>query len=168
MQRDGDLARPQVGAEVAADLSHRVDDVAPDLLGERLQLVVVEIVQVLGLVDSMEELGHQKVRVAMKSVICSSSAASIGPDWASAARARSLRLAGQPARPVETELGDVGALAKPLVAALGLAERLLRSSHVKNVIHDLEKDAQLAGKGAQSRDCGRLRPCRRGAERIRC
>ena len=89
MQRDGDLARPEVGAEVASDLPHRVDDVGPDLVGERLQLVVVESVQVLGLVDSMEELGHQKLRVAMKSVICSSSAASIGPDRARAARARS-------------------------------------------------------------------------------
>ena len=156
VQRDGDLARPEVGAEVATDLPHRVDDVGADLLGQRLQLVVVETVQVLGLVDSVEELGHQKVRVAMKSVICSSSAASMGPDWARAARARCVRLARQPARPVQTELGDVGALAQPLVAALGLAERLLRSSHVKNVIHDLEKDAQLAGEGAQSGDCGRF------------
>ena len=37
---DGDLARAQVGAEVAADLPHGVDQQLPHLLRDRLQLVL--------------------------------------------------------------------------------------------------------------------------------
>ena len=85
VQRDGDLAGAEVGAEVAADLPHRVDQQLADLLGDLLQLLVGERVEGAGAVDAVEE-GHE-VRVAMKSVICSSSAAPPGAAWASAARA---------------------------------------------------------------------------------
>ena len=125
VQRDRDLAGAEVGAEVAADLADGVDDVLAHLLGDRLKLLVAEPVQVLGLVDRVR-VGRviSSVRVAMKSVICSSSGAASGAAWASAARARSMRLGGQLARAVETELGHVGPLAQPLVASLRLAERL--------------------------------------------
>ena len=55
VQRDRDLARAEVGAEVAADLPHRVDQQLPDLLRDRLQLVLGERVQVLGAVDAGEQ-----------------------------------------------------------------------------------------------------------------
>ena len=42
VERDGDLAGAEVGAEVAADLADRVDDQLAHLLGDLLQLVVVE------------------------------------------------------------------------------------------------------------------------------
>ncbi len=58
VQRHGDLARAEVGAEVAADLAHRVDDVLAHLLGERLELLVAEPMEVGGAVDACEELGH--------------------------------------------------------------------------------------------------------------
>ena len=45
---DGELAGPEVGAEVAADLADHVDDQLADLLGERLELGVVEAVEVPG------------------------------------------------------------------------------------------------------------------------
>ncbi len=86
MQRDGDLAGAEVGAEVPADLPHGVDQQLADLLRDLLQLVVGERVQILRAVDAVEELGHE-LRVAMKSVICSSSAAPPGAACASAARA---------------------------------------------------------------------------------
>ena len=56
VQRDRDLAGAQVGAEVAADLAHRVDDVLAHLLGHLLQLLVGEAVQVLGPVDPWQEV----------------------------------------------------------------------------------------------------------------
>ncbi len=56
MQRDRELARAEVGAEVAADLADRVDDVLADLLGDRLELLVGEPVQVLGSVDLVQEI----------------------------------------------------------------------------------------------------------------
>ena len=59
MQRHRDLAGAEVGAEVAADLPDRVDDVLAHLLRDRLQLLVAEAVQVLGLVDPLQELWHQ-------------------------------------------------------------------------------------------------------------
>jgi hypothetical protein len=86
VQRDRDLAGAEVGAEVPADLPHRVDQQLADLLGDLLQLVVGQRVQVLRAVDAIEELGHEE-RVAMKSVICSSSVAPCGAAAASAARA---------------------------------------------------------------------------------
>ena len=51
VQRHGDLARTQVGSEVAADLTDRVDDVLADLLGQELELVVAQRMQVLRFVD---------------------------------------------------------------------------------------------------------------------
>ncbi len=51
MQRDRDLDRAEVRAEVPADLTDGVDDVVAHLVGDLLQLVVAEAVQVLGLVD---------------------------------------------------------------------------------------------------------------------
>ena len=87
MQRHGDLARSQVRAEVPADLPHRVDDVLAYLLRELLQLFVAQAVEIGRLLDASKKVAHQWVRVAMKSVICSNSAAPPGAAWASAARA---------------------------------------------------------------------------------
>ena len=58
VDRHGDLAGAEVGAEVAADLADRVDDQLAHLLGDLLQLVVVEPLEVLGAVDLVEEAGH--------------------------------------------------------------------------------------------------------------
>ena len=55
VQRDGDLARAEVGAEVAADLPHRVDQQLADLLGDLRQLLLGEAVEVLRAVDAVEE-----------------------------------------------------------------------------------------------------------------
>jgi hypothetical protein len=55
VDRDRDLARAEVGAEVPADLADRVDQQLPHLLGDRLQLVLAERVQVLGPVDTREK-----------------------------------------------------------------------------------------------------------------
>ena len=52
VQGDRQLAGAEVGAEVAADLADRVDDVAAHLLRDLLQLLVVEPVQVGGAVDA--------------------------------------------------------------------------------------------------------------------
>ena len=52
--RDRDLTRAEVGAEVAPDLAHRVDDVLTELLGDVLELLVAQPVQILGLVDRFE------------------------------------------------------------------------------------------------------------------
>ena len=61
VHRDGDLARAEVGAEVAADLPDRVDQQLADLLRDLLQLVLGQAVQVLGAVDAVEErLGHDE------------------------------------------------------------------------------------------------------------
>jgi len=81
VQRHGELARAEVRPEVAADLADRVDDVRADLLGDLDELVLVEGVQVLWAVDSVEDAGGagvHAVRVRMKSVICSSSGAPFG------------------------------------------------------------------------------------------
>ena len=48
VQGDRELAGAEVGAEVAADLADRVDDVGAHLLRDLLQLLVVEAVQVGG------------------------------------------------------------------------------------------------------------------------
>ena len=86
VQRDRDLAHPEVRPEVAADLPHRVDEELADLLGDLDQLVLGEAVEVLRAVDAGED-GHE-LRKAMKSVICSSSRA---PVVALASAARALR-----------------------------------------------------------------------------
>src|SRR5262249_9224182 len=80
VQRDRELARPEGGAEVAADLADGGDDVRPDLAGDLRELILVEVVQVLRAVDPVEEalVGGHAVRVRMKSVICSSSGAPFG------------------------------------------------------------------------------------------
>ena len=52
---DRDLAGAEVGAEVPADLAHRVDQQLADLLRDLLQLVLGEAVQVLRAVDAVEE-----------------------------------------------------------------------------------------------------------------
>src|SRR4029078_10660897 len=54
-----------------------------------------------------------------------------------------VRLAREPARALEAELGDVRALAQPLVAAAGLAERVVGPGDVEDVVDDLEEDAEL-------------------------
>ncbi len=53
VQRDRDLAGAEVGAEMAADLADGVDDVLAHLLGDLLQLLVGEAVEVLGLFDRL-------------------------------------------------------------------------------------------------------------------
>ena len=52
---DGQLAGAEVGAEVAADLADRVDDVGAHLLRDLLQLLVVESVKVGRRVDFLEQ-----------------------------------------------------------------------------------------------------------------
>ena len=56
MQRDRELAGPEVGAEVAANLADGVDDVLPDLLCDLLQLLLGEVVEVLRVLDSLQEV----------------------------------------------------------------------------------------------------------------
>ena len=58
VQRDRQLAGAEVGAEVPADLADRVDDVLAHLLGDLHELVVGEVVEVLGAVDAVEDAGH--------------------------------------------------------------------------------------------------------------
>jgi hypothetical protein len=58
VQRHGDLARAQVGSEVTPDLAHGLDDVLAHLLGRGLELVLAQSVEVLGLVDPLEKVGH--------------------------------------------------------------------------------------------------------------
>ncbi len=58
VQRDGDLNRAEVRAEVPADLTNRVDDVAAHLVCDLLQLFIAEAVQVLGLIDVLEQFRH--------------------------------------------------------------------------------------------------------------
>ena len=53
VERHRDLARAEIGAEMAADLTDGVDDVLAHLLRDLLQLLVGEVVEVLGLVDSL-------------------------------------------------------------------------------------------------------------------
>ena len=71
MQRDRQLAGAEVGAEVAADLADRVDDVAAHLLRDLLQLLVVEPVQVVGAVDPLEQ-GLGVVALGLISVLAHS------------------------------------------------------------------------------------------------
>jgi hypothetical protein len=56
VQRDRELAGPEVGAEVPADLADRVDDQLAGLLRDLLELVVVEPVQVERSLDAGEEV----------------------------------------------------------------------------------------------------------------
>ena len=63
VQGDGQLAGAEVGAEVAADLTDRVDDVGAHLLRDLLQLLVVELVQVGGAVDPPASSGSLVVVV---------------------------------------------------------------------------------------------------------
>src|SRR5262245_44809575 len=69
VKRDRQLAGTEVRTEVAADLADRVDDQLPDLLRDLLELLVGEVLEVVGAVDRAEEFGHQVCRVWMKSVI---------------------------------------------------------------------------------------------------
>ncbi len=55
VQGDRQLAGAEVGAEVAADLPDRVDDVGAHLLRHLLQLLVVELVQIGGAVDLAQQ-----------------------------------------------------------------------------------------------------------------
>ncbi len=55
VERDGELAGAEVGAEMAADLADRVDDVFAHLLRDLGQLLLVEIVQVGGTIDSLQQ-----------------------------------------------------------------------------------------------------------------
>ncbi len=61
VQRHGELAGAEVGAEVAADLPDRVDDVLADLLGQLRELLLGELVQVLGAVDGLEHAHELRV-----------------------------------------------------------------------------------------------------------
>ena len=86
----------------------------------------------------------------MKSVICSSSrGAAGGAPRSSDRRALACESRGELSRAVEPELGDVGPLPVPLVAALRLAERRVGSGHVEDVVDDLEEDAELAGEARE-------------------
>src|SRR5215211_5335683 len=58
VDRDRDLARAQVGAEVPADLADGVDQQLAHLLRDLLQLVLGERVQVLRAVDAIEDPCH--------------------------------------------------------------------------------------------------------------
>ena len=55
VQGDGQLAGAEVGAEVTADLADRVDYVGAHLLRDLLQLLVVEVVQVGGGIDPLQQ-----------------------------------------------------------------------------------------------------------------
>ncbi len=142
---------PEVGAEVAADLADRVDDVLPNLLGDLLELVLAQAVEVLRAVDAIQEA----VGEVMKS-----GEDEVGDllELCRALRARpervALAVAWRPGREfsgaVEPVLGDVGALAVTLVAALWLAESLVGTRHVQDVVDDLEQNAELAGEAAPS------------------
>ena len=67
MQGDGQLAGPEVGAEVPADLADRLDDQPAYLLGDLHQLVIRQALEVGGAVDAVDEavgaLGCHDVRV---------------------------------------------------------------------------------------------------------
>ena len=54
MQRHGDLAGTQIGPEMASDLPHGVDQQLAHLLGQRLELLVTQLMKVLRLVDAVE------------------------------------------------------------------------------------------------------------------
>ena len=61
VQRDRQLARAEVGAEVTADLADRVDDVLAHLLRQLRELLLGEPVQVLGTVDLLEQAHEVRV-----------------------------------------------------------------------------------------------------------
>ncbi|CAB4948877.1 unannotated protein [freshwater metagenome] len=61
VQRDGDLARAEIGPEVAADLTDGVDDVLAHLLSDLLQLLLGEPVEVLRAIDAVQQSGHGSV-----------------------------------------------------------------------------------------------------------
>src|SRR6202167_365847 len=61
VQRDGQLARAEVGAEVTANLPHRIDDVLAHLLGELCEFLLRERLAVIGAFYAVED-GHE-VRV---------------------------------------------------------------------------------------------------------
>ena len=61
VQRYGQLARAEIGAEVTADLPHSVDDVLAHLLGELREFLLGERLEVLGAVYAVDD-GHD-VRV---------------------------------------------------------------------------------------------------------
>ncbi len=65
VEGDGELAGAEVGAEVAADLPDRVDDVGAHLLRDLLQLLLVEGVQVLGGIDARQKPLFYLVFVAL-------------------------------------------------------------------------------------------------------
>src|SRR5687768_7168574 len=65
-----------------------------------------------------------------------------------------MRFGGQLPRSVEAVDAHVGELAMALVRALRLAECLLLTCHVEDVVDDLEKDTQLRSEPAEG-DCGR-------------
>ena len=56
VQGDRELAGSEVGAEMAADLTDRLDDVLAHLLGDPHQLVVAQPVQILRAVDPVEQI----------------------------------------------------------------------------------------------------------------
>jgi hypothetical protein len=64
VHRRRDLAGAEVGAEVAADLADRVDDQLANLLGDLLELVVGEALEVGRGVDVRKQCAHE-VRVRM-------------------------------------------------------------------------------------------------------
>ena len=162
MKRDRQLARAEVGAEVAADLPDGVDDVLAHLLREPLKLVLVEGLEVRGAVHAVEQaLGgspfcvgsDQAFRRYMKSVISSRSRRrrQRGAPTSSAPRARACDSPASSRASLEAEDAHVRALAEPLVRAARLARLLLRAGHVEDVVHDLEQHAELAGEAAQRR-----------------
>ncbi len=55
VERDRELTGAEVGAEVAADLPDRVDDVGAHLLRDLLQLGVVEVVEIGRRLDRLEQ-----------------------------------------------------------------------------------------------------------------
>ena len=55
VDRDGELARAEVGPEMAADLTDRVDDQLADVLRHALQLDVRQRVKILRVVDAVEQ-----------------------------------------------------------------------------------------------------------------
>ena len=61
VQRHGQLARAEVGAEVPADLPDGVDDVLAHLLRELRQLLLGELAQVLGTVDVLQQAHEVRV-----------------------------------------------------------------------------------------------------------
>ena len=55
MQGQGELDDPQVGAQVASRGGHRIDDEAPDLLGQDVELLGSEGSEVGGAVDVFQD-----------------------------------------------------------------------------------------------------------------